>query len=76
MARFVIYSRSFGEIKFVAKNDGGYVRVYGSDNGWEGKQPCAGGGFYGSTLIASEKTLEAVARRWWRQWLADQRSFG
>jgi len=74
MARFVIHSRRFGEIKFVSKDEGGYVRVYG--NGWDGKQPCAGGGFYGSTLIAAEKTIESAARRWWRQWLADQRSFG
>lgn len=73
MAFFTINSRKHGQITFHASDDGGYVRVTG--NGWDHKQPCSGGGFAGSTLTADESTLETVARRWWRQFLAGQRQF-
>lgn len=74
MASLSIQSRKHGEITFQARDEGGYVRVTG--NGWDHKQPCAGGGFTGSTLMADEKSLEKVARRWWRQYLAGQREIG
>lgn len=73
MATFTINSRKHGEIRFHVRDDGGYVRVTG--NGWDHRQPCAGGGFAGSTLSASPTSLERVARRWWRAWLAGQREF-
>ena len=73
MATFTINTRKHGEIKFVARDNGGYVRVYG--NKWDGKQPCEGGGFMGSTLMADERTLEAKSRKWWKAFLASQREF-
>jgi len=76
MANFTIQSRNFGEVTFACRDEGGYVRVYGADIGTrDGKQPCEGGGFTGNTLTANEKTLEKMARRWWRQFLAGQREF-
>ena len=76
MATFTIKTRDFGEVNFICRDEGGYVRVYGADIGpHDGKQPCEGGGFQGQTLTASEKTLEKTARRWWRQFLAGQREF-
>lgn len=71
MAHISIQSRKHGEVTFQVRDEGGYVRVTG--NGWDHKQPCEGGGFMGSTLLADEKRLEAVARRWWRQYLAFER---
>ena len=75
MATFTINSRKHGEIRFqcLDREYSSYVRVTG--NGWDHKQPCEGGGFMGSTLMATEKTLEAVSRKWWKQFLAGQREW-
>lgn len=71
MAFFTINSRDHGEVTFHAKDEGGYVRVKSKE--WDYRQPCAGGGFMGSTLLADAQTLEKVARCWWRKFLAKER---
>lgn len=72
MASITIHSKTHGAVKFVVRDEGiGYVRVY-SDK-WDGKQPCEGGGFMGSTLMASAESLDKTARRWWKGFLAGRR---
>lgn len=71
MAFFTIQSRAHGEVTFHVKDEGGYVRVKSKE--WEYRQPCEGGYFMGSTLHADEQTLEKVARRWWKKFLAYER---
>lgn len=73
MAFFSISSPKHGDVTFHVADDGGYVRVTSSK--WDYKQPCEGGGFMGSTLTANAASLELVARRWWKQFLAGQREF-
>jgi hypothetical protein len=63
MATFTIETRD-GDVDFICPDAGGYVRVYG--RWWDGRQPCAGGTFRGSTLRADAGTLAQVARSWWR----------
>ena len=76
MAIFNLKTRDFGEVRFVCLDTGGYVRIHGADLGaLDGRQPCDGGGFGGSTLSANEASLERVARKWWKQFLAGQREF-
>ena len=76
MATFDIKTRDFGEVRFVCPDNGGYVRIWGADLGsLEGKQPCDGGSFGGSTLTASAASLERVARSWWKQFLRSQRAY-
>lgn len=76
MATFEIKTRDFGVVRFNCRDEGGYVRIYGADLGsMDGRQPCEGGGFAGSTLMADEKTLEAKARRWWKQFMALERRY-
>lgn len=73
MATFTITSRIYGPVDFTCRDEGGYVRVHCADLGeLDGRQPCDGGAFRGSTLTADVKTLEKVARRWWKQFLARQ----
>ena len=77
MARFTIKTRTNGDMDFFVPDAGGYVRLESAGElGTLGKQICAGGGFMGNTLSASEKTLETVARRWYRAYRAAQREFG
>ena len=64
MATCTIKTRSHGDLTFYVADHGGYVRLY-SDH-WHGCQPCAGGGFRGSTLRADALTLQTIARAWWR----------
>ncbi len=72
MAFFTIDSRDHGEVTFHTKDEGGYVRVKSKE--WDRKQICRGGYFMGSTLTADESSLEKVARKWWKQYLAFQRA--
>ena len=68
MARIIIKTRQEGEMSFWCKADGGYVWLERPGKpGTMGDQICEGGGFRGSTLSASEKTLGYVARKWLRQ---------
>lgn len=72
MATFDIKTRDLGEIRFSCRDDGGYVRVSGGDIG-EGRQPCDGGTFRGSTIRANADSLERVAGAWWKQFLRNRR---
>ena len=68
MSRIIIKTRKEGEMSFWCKADGGYVWLESPGKpGTLGDQICDGGGFRGSTLSASEKTLGDVARKWLRQ---------
>lgn len=52
------------EIRFVVRSEGtGYVRAL-----WDARdaQPCAGGGWLGSTLMTTAERLAHVVRRWLR----------
>ena len=74
MAQFDIKTRKHGVVTFQCRDDGGYVRVYSTGGKrWGHRQPCEGGGFMGSTLMADSERLEKVARKWWRQFLAFER---
>lgn len=77
MARFTIKTRTNGTLDFFCPDNGGYIRLdgRGANHGSMGRQICAGGGFGGSTLTATPATLEAVARRWYTAFRADQRKY-
>lgn len=75
MATFTIKSREHGEKTFFVPDQGGYVRLEnGKDHGTLGKQICANGSFRGNTLSADADSLEAVARKWWKQYLKNERT--
>jgi hypothetical protein len=70
MARVTIKTRDFGELIFHCSDDPlacGYVTVREAGKGRDPKQPCDGGGFRGSTLMARPETLRKVAYAWIRQ---------
>lgn len=68
MARFTINTRDVGALEFFVPNTGGYVRLESPQrSGTLAAQICAGGGHLGNTLMATESTLAAVARRWNKQ---------
>lgn len=76
MARFTIKTRTNGDMDFFVPDNGGYVRLESAGKaGTLGRQICTGGSFSGNTLTANEKTLESVARRWYRAYRAGQREF-
>lgn len=66
MAEFIYRSTIYGPQRFAVADAGGIVEK-------EGKQLSAFGGYLQSSvssqkpLMASADTLEAVARRWWKQ---------
>lgn len=68
MATFTLNSRNHGIQKFEVVNNGGYVRV-------NGEQICKDGWFRGTTIMGNAETLEKIARRWWNQYLRNQREF-
>ena len=68
MATFKLRSRLHGYQIFTVPDDGGYVRRNGT-------QICTGGKFLGSTITANEKSLETTARKWWADFLKNQRSY-
>jgi hypothetical protein len=77
MARFTIKTRTNGDLDFFCPDGGGYVRLErGAQHGTLGRQIGAGGGFSGNMLTATPESLEAVARRWYRAFRADQRQYG
>lgn len=70
MTTFTIKSRTHGEKTFFVPDNGGYVRLEdGRKHGTLGTQICYGGAFRGNTVTADADTLEAVARKWWKQYL-------
>ena len=70
MARFVLKTKTSGDIEFFVPDAGGYVRIESVDRtGVTGMQICQGGRLTGSTLQADAATLERVARRWRGQYL-------
>lgn len=74
MPSFTLKTRNHGEKSFFVPRDGGYVRLESDRNhGTLGRQICYGGGFFGNTITATPETLEAVARKWWRQHLTAER---
>ena len=73
MARITIKTRNHGEVTFGVNDAGGYVRVYGHPTIKDGAQICDGGLTMGETVMGSEKSLDSKARRWWSQWLRNQR---
>jgi len=75
--RFTIKSRKHGPQTFWANAKEGsfassYVYLEDRGPGTTGSQICEGGGFRGSTVTCNgtEKGLERVARRWWKQYMA------
>jgi hypothetical protein len=79
--RFTIHSNKLNrDFDFYAPSGGGYVRLETERRpGTLGEQICEGGGVgYGSALscAGSERSLEVVARRWYRQHMAWQREMG
>jgi hypothetical protein len=75
MATFTIITRNAGEVKFVCRDQLSYVRIFGADLGeLDGKQICAGGSTSGQTLMADASSLERVARKWWNDYLRNQRA--
>lgn len=74
MARFTIKTRDHGEKSFFVPDGGGYVRLEnGRNTGTLGQQICDGGSFRGYALSATPDTLPLVARKWWRQYLRNER---
>lgn len=74
MATFTINSRDHGTKTFFVPDQGGYVRLEsGRNHGTLGQQICYGGGYRGNTVTATADTLEAVARKWWKQYLRNER---
>jgi len=71
MAYFELKTRSHGVLFFHVRDEGGYITVHGYE--WQGRQPCVGGWFRGSTLRADSATLEQTARAWWRAYLRNNR---
>lgn len=64
-----IWTRKHGAWHFYCSNstDSSYVYCKPAEPfGGEYKQPCAGGSWMGSTLMATPDTLEKVARKWLR----------
>lgn len=75
MATFTIKTRNHGEKTFFVPDNSGYVRLEsGRNHGTFAKQICYGGGFYGNTITADAATLEVEARRWWSQYLKNERT--
>jgi hypothetical protein len=71
MARITIKTRDNGNMNFWVPDEGGYVRLEtGCNHGSLGRQICKGGGFMGSTVTATPKTLEFTVRRWYRAYRA------
>lgn len=75
MTTFTIKTKNHGDKTFFVPAGGGYVRLEdGRNHGTLGKQICYGGGFHGNTVTASEADLPAVARKWWAQYLKNERT--
>ena len=75
MTTFTIKSKKHGNKTFFVPDQGGYVRLErGRQHGNLGQQICYGGDFRGNTITADADTLEAVARKWWKQYLANERN--
>lgn len=69
MAMFTLKSREFGPQTFYVPDAGGPVRLeQGRNTGELGRKICEGGRIDGTVLTATPKTLDQVARRWWRQY--------
>ena len=74
MATFKIMTRTAGEVTFTCRDHLSYVRIFGADLGsLDGKQICARGSTSGQTLMADASSLERVARKWWNDYLRNQR---
>ena len=76
MARITLKTRIDGPLTFGVTSSGGYVRIYGHPTIKDGAQICDGGRTAGSTLLADETSLPAVARRWLRQYRVRYAEFG
>jgi hypothetical protein len=75
MATFTIKTREHGDKAFFVPDNGGYVRLeQGRNHGTLGTQICDGGSFRGNTLTADAGTLSVVARKWWKQYLKNERT--
>ena len=74
MATFTLITRTAGEVTFTCRETLSYVRIFGADLGLlDGKQICAGGFTSGQTLMADASSLERCARKWWNDYLRNQR---
>ena len=81
--RFTIKSRKHGDQDFWANEKSGsyagsYVYLEDKGPGTTGSQICEDGCFRGNTLTCNgtQGGLEAVARRWWKQYLRNERENG
>ncbi len=77
--RFTIKSRKHGDQTFWANEksppSSSYVFLEDRGPGTTGSQICEGGYFQGSTISCrgTQESLEAAARKWWRQRLRNLR---
>jgi len=63
-----IKSRKIGQsFTFRMPDTGGYITL--GITGQQLRQPCKGGVFFGSTLMATPDTFEAECRRWYRAYM-------
>lgn len=79
--RFTIKTRNHGLKEFWANERPGgssYVYLEDTGTGTTGSQICDGGWFRGSTVMCNgtPEGLERAARKWWRQYLSNQREMG
>jgi hypothetical protein len=77
-ADFEIKSKVLGKTVYFWKNPGhSYVYTNLEERGKGlGRQICVGGGFTGSTLIASDESMARVCRRWYRAYIKNYRQWG
>jgi hypothetical protein len=57
MPYFTIKTKDAGLLEFSVPNEGGYVKL-------DGSQICYGGGFFGETISCTPSDLPKVARKW------------
>lgn len=77
MATFTIKSRTHGPVTFYVMGSGRepYVKyAKGNHADSTSRQICYGGYTSGNAITATPDTLEAEARRWWRQYLKNERT--
>lgn len=77
MPTFTIKSRIHGEQTFWMQDGGGYIRLeYGNKTGTLAQQICYGGSYSGNTIKSTPEQFENDCRKWWRQYLENERENG
>ena len=76
--RYTIRSRKFGgDIDFIASlpnsKNSAYVKVSFTGNDSNYLQICDGGYLRGSTISATTESFESICRKWWKQYLRNNK---